>query len=150
MGRVGLCVLLVGGCTPGPPLPPVDTGFLLELDSGIRSAPPMCRPLIPNRTTLVTAAQSLEGAGPFFICPAVPVTVVSEGALVFVSAYASASVQGRRSVAYARSGSQVHASADESVIVAEPGALVSVALESSAVESCEQLYWDPRWDQACP
>lgn len=149
MVRRAFLATWLGGCEQVPPTSFKDTGFVLQLDSGGTPVEDVCAPSIPASTTLVTAAQALEGEGPFFVCQSVPVTLLSDGAVVFVSAFASAAAEGNQTITYAKSGAQVHASGARSAIVAETGALASVAQASSVIEVCDTLSWDPLWDEAC-
>jgi len=141
--------LLWAGCTPGPVIPPRDTGVVFPSDTGAGGEEAMCRPVLPAVTVVITAAESLEGEGPFFICPAVPVTLVSDQARAFVAEYATATLLGARTVSYVKNGAQAFAGGRQSAIVAEPQALVSVAHASSAVEICERIWWEERWDAQC-
>jgi len=142
--------VVVAGCTPYAPVKLGDSGFRLELDSGTVDDSTLCNPVIPSVTTVITTAQTLEGPGPYFICPAVPVTLVDDEAWAYVSEYATATLNGDRAVAYAKNGAQVHASGDRSAIVAEPQALASVARASSGIATCDQIRWSVHWDTSCP
>ncbi len=135
--------VLAMACDPtGPPMPFADSGFRLLLDTALDDTDP-CRPRIDASAQIITAAQVLDG-------PAVPVTATGDGADIYVSEYASATVNGNDTVTWALVGAQVHSSGERAVIIAEPQALVSVAQSSSGIAYCEDIFWPETWTSACP
>ncbi len=142
--------VLAMACDPtGPPMPFADSGFRLLLDTALDDTDP-CRPRIDASAQIITAAQVLDGPGPFFVCPTVPFTATGDGADIYVSEYASATVNGNDTVTWALVGAQVHSSGERAVIIAEPQALVSVAQSSSGIAYCEDIFWPETWTSACP
>ena len=151
MARAGfilLCVAVVG-CTPnGPPFELRETGFRLLLDTAIEDEDP-CRPSLDPTIAFVRAAQQVEGPGPYFVCPGVPITATGQDTRIYVSNFASAIVMGDGTVTWALAGAQVHASGERAVIVAEEQALVSVAQSSSGIQRCPEIVWNDNWNAGC-
>jgi hypothetical protein len=139
----------VAGCTPaGPPFKLQETGFRLLLDTAIQDEDP-CQPSVDPTIAFLRTAQQVEGPGPYFVCPSVPITATGDDARIYVSNFASAIVTGDGTVTWALSGAQVHASGDRAVIVAEEQALVSVAQSSSGIQRCPEIVWDDAWNAGC-
>ena len=148
LGMVG-AVSCAAACTPtGPPMARKDTGFRLLLDSALPDEDP-CRPTLDPATEFLQVAQQVDGPGPYFVCPSVPVTATGDGVRLYVAEFAAATVMGDETISWARSGAQVHASGARSLIVAEEQALVSVAVASSGIERCAEIVWSETWTAGC-
>lgn len=146
--RLVLCSAMVACSPTGPTVAFKDTSFRLLLDSAVDDEDP-CMPSLDPTVQYVKSAQQLDGEGPFFVCPSVPFTATGDGARVYVSAFASATIMGNDTVSWVLAGAQAHASGARAVIVAEEQALVSVALQSSGIERCPTITWNDNWNAGC-